>query len=871
MDTIPSSQAADCISMNDLYILDAVGFLFRSYYAIRGMTNKDGASTGALYGFIRSVQKLITDFSPGQIVAVFDGPNNKASRVAIYADYKGHREGMPEDLIPQLGLAIEYCKLAGIPLMQVEGVEADDTIASIATWAENLGSNVFICSSDKDLAQLVSKKVRMLNTGKDNLLIDEKKVEEIYGVRPDQILDYLAIVGDSADNIPGLPGFGPKTATTLLAEFDTLDELLKNADKLKGKKRETVENESEIALISKRLATLDMTIDFPKDPEFFHVNEPDHEGLQKLFHEMNFKTLLETQATSDTNVSYHIVEDVEAFVQKFKDVPHLCFDTETDSLNTMQARMVGIGFSVNAGEGYYIPINDDETVEKLRPLLENTPLIAHNLKYDLHVLANHGIFPKKLHFDTMIASYILSPHANRHGLDALSLEHFGFKKTPIKELIGTGKKQISMRDVPIEKVGPYCCEDVDYTYRLFELFDKQLSGKLLELFKNVEMPLLPILLKMERTGIYLDVEELKTKSTVLKAVIEKHSSEIFAIAGEEFNINSPKQLAAILFDKLEIPVKKRTTRADVLEAMTHPIAREILAYRSAEKLRSTYVDALPLQVNPNTHRIHCSFNQAGTATGRLACQDPNLQNIPIRSEEGRKIREAFKAKDGCSFLSADYSQIELRLMAHFSGEEKLINAFKDGADIHASCASIVFDVPLDEVTSEMRSKAKAVNFGIIYGQQAFGLSQGLAIDLKEAAKFIKAYFEKYPKVKAFIEESKETVRKEGHSTTLLGRERPIPEISSPNGMIRSASERLAVNTPLQGSQADIIKLAMIEIDKQVDQAPMILQIHDELIFEVPDNAIEHVKHQVVTIMENIYPLSIPLTVDVSIGKNWGEC
>lgn len=857
--------------MNDLYILDAVGFLFRSYYAIRGMTNSEGKSTGALYGFIRSVQKLIAEFGVENIIAVFDGPNNKASRISIYKQYKGHREGMPEDLVPQLKLAVDYCKLAGIPLMQVPGVEADDTIGSIAVWAANEGSKVFICSSDKDLAQLVSKNIKMLNTGKENLLIDEAKVSEIYGVRPDQILDYLAIVGDSADNIPGLPGFGPKTAAALLLEFETLDNLLQNADKLKGKKKETIENHSEIALISRRLATLDLNIPFPKEPSFFKLITPDEKGLNTLYRTMNFKTLMQEVTPKDVDVSYHIVDDVEALLKKLEGAKALCIDTETDSLNTMQARLVGIGLGVKAQEAYYIPIQDLKILEKLKPLLENTPLIGHNLKYDLHIFANYNIYPKHIYFDTMIASYLLAPHKNRHGLDALVLEHFSYKKTPIKDLIGSGKKQITMFDVPVDKVGPYCCEDIDFTYRLYELFKGQLKGELLKLFESLEMPLLPILLKMERTGIYLDTNALKNKSEVLRKLIDQHSYEIFAMAGQQFNINSPKQLSEILFDKLEIPVKKRTTKADVLESLNHPIAREILAYRSLEKLRSTYVDALPLQVNPNTHRIHCSFNQTGTATGRLACSDPNLQNIPIRSEEGRKIREAFLPKEGHSFLSADYSQIELRLMAHFSQEPKLLDAFQKGEDIHLSCASEVFGVPLDQVSSDMRSKAKAVNFGIIYGQQAFGLSQGLSIDLKEAATFIKAYFEKYPLVKAFIEKSKQDVREKGYSTTLLGRQRPIPEITSPNGMLRSAAERLAVNTPLQGSQADLIKLAMIEIEKHINYAPMILQIHDELIFEVPDSKTEILKGQVVKIMENIYPLSIPLTVDVSIGKNWGEC
>ncbi|MDJ0652243.1 MAG: DNA polymerase I [Simkaniaceae bacterium] len=887
--------------MKNLYILDAVSFLFRSYFAIGKMTNPQGQSTNALYGFIRSIQKIQKDFSPDTLVAVFDGPNNKQARTATYEEYKSNREGMPEDLFPQLKWAHDFCKAAGIPYLSEEGVEADDLIGVIAKWAEKKEIKVFICSSDKDLCQLISDQVFLINTHKNNLLIDRAKVEEIYGVRPEQIVDYLAITGDKSDNIPGIPGFGPKTAAILLKDYGTLEQLLASLDTMHNQKRaDKIRAHTENARMSKKLATLILDLPHPQEEDFYQVKPPNVEALNALYHEMNFNTLLkelgqeqilppEKKQEGEQTLCYHTIDsekELTSLVEKLSKEPAVCIDTETDQLSPMVARLVGVGFCVNPREAWYIPTNGalglDKVVQTLKPLIESHHIAfyGHNIKYDIHILKNHGIELHTIGFDTMIASYLLAPQNNRHGLDTITLEKFGKIKTPIKELIGSGKKEISMLDVPIEKVGPYCCADVDYTCRLKTLFENEIENKnLTEVFYKIELPLISVLVAMERYGMYLQKEKLETMSEVLQEKLTLLEKEIYDLSGKPFNIKSPKQLGKILFDTLQINLgaKKKSTRADVLESLkaNHPIAGKILDYRALEKLRSTYSEALPLQVNHETGRIHCSFMQTVTATGRLSCKDPNLQNIPIRSEEGKKIREAFVPElPGWVYLSADYSQIELRLLAHLSQDPKLMSAFNKGEDIHASTAATVFDVPIEAVTKQMRAGAKAVNFGIIYGQQAYGLSQELGIDIKEASAFIKKYFAKYPGVRDFIERSKDNVRKTGIATTMFDRKRPIPEINSSNGMIRAAAERLAVNTPLQGSQADIIKKAMIEVQEAIKQerlAHLVLQIHDELIFELPEENISRTQKIVQTIMENTTTLSIPLLVNIAVGKNWGEC
>lgn len=882
--------------MDKIFIVDAVNILFRSYYAISPMTNVKGESTNALFGFIRSIYKLINDFSPNYFIAVFDGPDNKKSRTQIYEHYKSHREGMPGDLVFQLEKAMDFCQLAGIPHLCIPGVEADDTIGSITKWMEKKEVPVYICSSDKDLCQLVGDHVFVVSPHKDHLIIDKAKVKEIYGVYPEQIVDYLAMTGDASDNIPGLEGFGPKTASLLLSIHGTLENILNDPEKLSGKKKETVIRGKEIALMSKKLATIHTNVEFPTDDFFFHLKEPDLEAVKKFYQEMRFLSLLKeisNQEQENVTQDYQLIdssEKLQALISILMQEKQVCVDTETTSIQPMQAQIVGIGFGVQPGTAWYVPFNaemgKDEILAQIKPLLENTHIgwVGHNLKYDLHVLANAGITLKNVVFDTILASYLLNPHTQRHNLDDLSLEILQKTKISIEDLIGKGKNQTSMDQVPLEEITTYCCEDVDYTLRLKKVFKEQLTQReLTNVFEQIEIPLIPILTQMERNGIYVDVDKLNAMSKEMNLQIKDLEQKIYTLAGESFNLNSPKQLSHILFEKMGIKPPKKTatgysTAADVLESLKKEflIINEILIYRTLEKLRSTYINALPQQINPQTGRIHCTFNQSVTATGRLSCQDPNLQNIPIRTEEGRKIREAFKpqSSEDC-FVSADYSQIELRLLAHFSEDPVLLKAFQEGEDIHIYTASLVFNVPMRDVTEEMRSLAKAVNFGIIYGQQAFGLSQQIGIDYEEADTFIKTYFERYPKVRDFLEFCKSSARTTGKAFTLTGRQRPIPEIHSKNPHLKSAAERLAINTPLQGTAADLIKMAMIHVDGHLKQYPhmgkMILQIHDELLFETPDSEAKGLAHQVKAIMEGVWDLKVPLIVDISIGKNWGAC
>jgi DNA polymerase-1 len=923
---IYTSQEEPNNRVKEIYIIDAVNYLFRSYYAIGNMTNGAGKSTGALYGFIRSVQKLFKDFSPDHAICVFDGPDNKKSRQAVYAEYKMHRKGAPEDLFPQFEWAYEYCELAGIPTLCVPGVEADDTMAAIAVWAEKTGSKAFLCSSDKDLMQLVDDHIFMLHAHKNNLLVDAQKVEELFGVRPNQMLDLLSIMGDSSDNIPGLEGFGPKTAAALLQEFGTLDNILEHPEKVKGeKKQETLRTQKSVALMSRDLATLDLSVEIPRTQEFYRLKQPAREKLIEFFHSMKFNSLLReigepievkeikthapevdlkessphTQGKREEELSffdeiYHLITTDAALNHLLKDLKrqkNVCIDTETTGKSPFLSKLVGIGFGYKPGESWYVPCNgpiEEKVVTQALIDFFKTASCAfygHNIKYDLHILARVGIELKNIGFDTLVASYLLNPHIRRHNLDELVLERFKKIKIPIETLIGKGKEVRTMLDVPIEQVKDYCCEDVDYTCRLKELLSDELkNNKPLEtLFSTIELPLLSILAKMEKAGIYLNVQKIHALGEVLNADLQKLKTIIWKEVGLEFNLNSPKQLSKVLFETLQLkpPAKKRTefsTGADVLEilAVGNPIVQNILKFRSLEKLRSTYAETLPELVNPHTKRIHCTFNQSIAATGRLSCQDPNLQNIPVRTEQGLAIRACFEPqKPNWYYIGADYSQIELRLLAHFSQDPELIKAFKEGEDVHIHTASLVFDVPPSEVTPEMRSNAKTVNFGIIYGQGAYGLSQQLGISVGDASDFIKKYFERYPKISAYLDACKREARKTGYATTLTGRQRPIPEITNQNHNIRMAAERLAINTPLQGTAADLIKMAMIEIDKTITnkklEGQMILQIHDELIFEVPEKELPVFEQFVRDKMEHVIQLNVPIEVHIAIGKNWAEC
>ncbi|MDF2549202.1 MAG: polymerase [Chlamydiales bacterium] len=890
--------------MTTFLIIDALNAIFRSYYALPKMDNGKGQSTQALYGFIRGLLRLIEDLKPSHIVVVFDGPNNGASREALYADYKSHRQPPPEDLPSQIKLASRFCDLMGIAKLSLSGVEADDTIGTLALWGKHLFEKIYIYSADKDLCQLVEEKVMLLQPNKERLL-GRAEVYEDYGVFPEQIVDYLALIGDASDNIPGVAGIGPKTASALLKQFGSLDALLENPEKgLKGQKLQKLLEQKDMALLSQKLAMLNTECPIPKDVSFYTVKGHDDAALREFTEEMRFKTLAiakgEGNLSSDANPDpkpatedglYHLVNDTDSFEQLMQLLgkqQELVIDLETSALHPLKAKIAGIGLGYRPKESFYVPLNgqidEKHVLTAIKELVESPTVscIGHNIKYDYQVLLNYGIRLRHISFDTLLASYLLNTEERQHSLDHLSLKYFQKSKIPIDSLIGKGKQQISMLDVPLEQVAEYCGEDVDYTWRLKEVLAQEIQERKLEkLLLELELPLLPVLAKMERAGMYVDCEFLKELAQHFLEKLKKIEEEIFAMAGCSFNLNSPKQLSEVLFDKMQIMPPKKTatgysTDAAVLELLQddHPIASRMLEYRSLEKLRSTYAESLPKEVLPSTGRIHCTLNQSVAATGRLSCQNPNLQNIPVRGEEGAKIREAFRPqRQGWSYLSADYSQIELRLLAHLSEDPRLMQAFRDGEDVHRYTASLIFDLPLDQVTPEKRYLAKAVNFGVLYGQQAFSLARELKSSMSEAKEFIRLYFQRYQQVHAYLNDLKEMARRTKKAVTLTGRERPLFGIDSKNGMVRSQAERLAINTPIQGTAADLIKLAMLQVDKKLSvfESQMILQIHDELLFEAPDHELAALQEMVRPAMEGVWQLKVPLIVDISIGKNWREC
>lgn len=880
--------------MRSLYVIDASGYIYRSYFAIRNITNQKGQSTNALFGFIRSVQKLFRDFAVEHAVAVFDGPHNAKSREALYEHYKAHRAKMPPDLLYQIEWARLWCDLSGLSSLSVPEVEADDTMGSVALWAKEQGVQTFLCTSDKDLCQLVGEGISILNTFKENLILTPEGVEKQFGVRPDQIVDYLSIVGDASDNVPGIAGLGPKGAVKLLSEFGTLENIFSHLDEIPSKKlSETLAREKENALLSKKLVTLHPEVAFPKDSTFFHLKPGRTEDLKNFYKEMDFNSLIKELDSSLPKIenpsTYHLVNseaDFKALLKHLEKTQELCVTVNA----TSDTELVGISFAAQESEAWYIPLNGFLAPAKilgaLKPLFENPSkaFYGHHVKWIIHVLRNYGIEIHHLSFDTMLASYILNAHERKHSLDHLSLTCFDKVLLNLQDLTGKGKKQISLREVPLEQMSEYVCEATLCTLRLKNKFADQLKERGLEnILFDIELPLVKVLAEMERHGVYLEKSVLENILVHVTADLKRLTDEIYELAGAPFNLNSPKQLSEVLFTKLGIRPPRKTetgfsTDADVLLQLKwdYPIALKLLEYRTLEKLRSTYLEKLPLDVSPRDQRIHCTFNQTVAATGRLSCQDPNLQNIPIRTKIGKELREAFRPeKSGWSYLGADYSQIELRLLAHLSEDASLLEAFQKKQDIHTRTAADVMGVPLDQVTPEMRSQAKAVNFGIVYGQSDFGLAQELGITRAAAGAFIKRYFEQYPGVKEYLLRSKEEARKTGRAKTLTGRERLIPEIHSKNMQIRQAAERLAINTPLQGTAADLIKIAMLRIDQKLKERKtrgyMVLQIHDELIFEIPDDEIPLFKDLVPRYMQGVYELKVPLIVDVNVGKNWKEC
>ncbi|MBN2071351.1 MAG: DNA polymerase I [Candidatus Krumholzibacteriota bacterium] len=899
-----------------LFLIDGHAIAYRSYYAfIRNpLTNSRGENTSTSFGFTRLVLRLLDSYDPQMIAIVFDS-EGETLRHEKYAEYKAQREPMPEDIQSQLPVIVDIIESLGIPVIASPGYEADDIIATIALDAAGNGHDVRIVSSDKDLFQLLSDRIRMIRPGKGNNLSDTigpEWLNEKYGLRPQQITDFLAMMGDSVDNIPGIRGIGEKTALKLLHEYDNLENIFANAGSIKpahiGKKISEGKDEG---LFSRELVRL---IDVPVGIRFDQLKrrKRDDERLTDLFISLEFNQMIEELSLGGdkerSEDDYTIVreEDLGKLAGMLEDSGGFVLDVETTSLDAYRAELVGISFCFSEGKAWYVPVAgkavggtglfdeevDEESslipLERVRDILgpvlasEKTTKAGHNIKYDLKVLEAHGFEVANVTWDTMIASYCIDPSRRSHSLDNLALDIFRHRMIPYSGLFEKGDREKDIRKVPLERLAAYACEDSDYTFRLKEYFTGPLEDNPLgELFGKIEMPLSFVLKRMEDSGMTLDTSRLSELSREIKSEIDILTSKIHEMTGEEFNINSNKQMQRILFEKMGLTAARKTktgysTDVNVLTdlAIDHPVAGLILEYRQMSKLLSTYVDTLPGLVNPVTGKIHTSFNQTVAATGRLSSSDPNLQNIPIRTELGRKIRSAFIPEKGNMLLDADYSQIELRLMAHLSGDPQLVSAFIDGSDIHSRTAARIYGVDEEQVTREMRVSAKTINFGVLYGQGARALSRQLRIPFEEAKKFIDEYFEKYPGIREFIDSSVESARKKGYAETLLGRRRPLPDINSSNGRFRSFSERIAVNMPIQGTAADLIKIAMIEIDREISRrgmkSRMILQVHDELVFDVIPGELGDMEELVVRLMESAIELRVPLKVEIGSGRNWLE-
>ena len=923
-----------------LFLLDAYALIFRAYYAFikNPRVTSKGLNTSAIFGFLLALEEVLQKRKPTHIAVVFDTPT-PTFRHEMFKEYKAHRDETPEDIkkaVPYIKRLIEAYK---IPVIDYPGFEADDVIGTLARLASERGFITYMMTPDKDYAQLVSDNVFMLKpsrSGNESLLWGVEDIQKEYAVeRPEQVIDILALMGDTADNIPGAPGVGPKTAMKLIAEFGSVEELFKNTDKLKGKLKEIIENNKEQIEMSKKLATIEQYVPVELNETALELEVPDPIKLKALFEELEFKTIAakilsdinksekprikedlyspppdsqqgslfgeqssapatEMKSIQDVDHKYIHLEtpaDIKEFVKKISSLKEFCFDSETTSIDPLEAELVALTFSWEKGTGYLIHFPDSQKdtnaiLEIVRPVFENPKIlkIGQNMKFDIQVLANYGIEVGGALFDTMIAHYLLEPDM-RHNMNLLSEAYLGYSPVHIESLIGEkGNNQKNMRSVPVDKLMEYAVEDADVTYQLKKVFEpKIVGGGLADLAQNIEMPLIRVLATMERNGVKLDLEDLKSITINLREDIISLEKEIYILAGTEFNISSPKQLGDILFIRLKLDEKAKVTKTkqfvtneEILQRLTnkHPIIAKVLEYRGLKKLLSTYVEALPLLVDKATGRIHTSYNQAVAATGRLSSNNPNLQNIPVRDARGREIRKAFVPEKGHIFLSADYSQIELRLMAHLSKDKSMIGDFLSGSDIHAATAAKIFGVEITEVTREMRSRAKTANFGIIYGISSFGLSERLTIGRKEAKDLIDGYFNSYPGVKVYMDESIRKAREVGYVTTMFGRKRYLPDIHSRNQVVRGNAERNAINAPIQGSAADIIKIAMISIyDKMKSEkflSKMILQVHDELLFEVEKTELETLRELVLFEMSNAVKLDIPLKVDWGTGNNWFE-
>ena len=927
------------IAPNPLVLVDGSSYLYRAFHAFPPLTNSAGEPTGAMYGVLNMLKSLISQVQPSHIAVVFDA-KGKTFRDEMFEQYKSHRPPMPDDLRKQIQPLHDIIRALGIPLLVIEGVEADDVIGTLAVAASKANQKVLISTGDKDMAQLVDDNIMLINT-MNNTLLDREAVIEKYGIPPELIIDYLALMGDSADNIPGVAGVGEKTALGLLQGIGSMAEIYANLDKvaelpIRGAKKlgDKLLAEKEMADLSYRLATIKTDVALDITPEQLTLGASNNDQLTEYFGRYEFKRWLNevmngadsitnnseqptkinhykatpalAQDNSDESLPAIQIDrsryetllteaDLNRWVEKLKQAKLFALDTETDNLDYMAANLVGISFALENGEAAYLPLQLDylgapKTLEKttaltlLKPVLENPTIqkVGQNFKYDLTIFARNGIDVQGVAFDTMLESYVLNS-TGRHNMDDLAKRYLGHQTITFEEIAGKGKNQLTFNQIPLEKAAEYATEDADVTMKLQQVLWEKLSKEptLEKLFKEMELPLLGVLSRMERRGVLIDSYALFLQSNEIANRLSELEEQAYVLAGQPFNLASTKQLQEILFDKLGLPVIQKTpkgapsTNEEVLEelAFSHELPKVLVEHRGLSKLKSTYTDKLPQMVNPQTGRVHTSYHQAVTATGRLSSSDPNLQNIPIRNEEGRRIRQAFIAREGFTVVAADYSQIELRIMAHLSQDQGLINAFTQGKDIHRSTAAEIFGVALDEVTSEQRRNAKAINFGLIYGMSAFGLSRQLGIGRADAQSYMDLYFKRYPGVQTFMHDIREKAKAQGYVETLFGRRLYLPDINSSNGMRRKAAERVAINAPMQGTAADIIKRAMIQLDQKLQNDPdiaMIMQVHDELVFEVRSEKVAFYSELIKTQMESAADLVVPLIVDVGQGTNWDE-
>jgi DNA polymerase-1 len=898
----------DNVKNHTFVLVDGSAYLFRAFHALPPLTSSKGEPTGAVYGVVAMLKKLMVEMNPHYIAVVFD-TKEPTFRHEMYKEYKANRTETPPELIGQFPILINVIKAMGLPVLQIVGVEADDVIGTLAVMAKKEGWDTIVSTSDKDLAQLVNNGVKLINTMTDTVL-DEKGVMEKFGVKPDQIIDYLALMGDTSDNVPGIPKVGPKTAAKWLAEYGTLDNVIKNADKIAGKVGESLRENLHILSLSKELVTIKLDVPLSMHVTDLHKKPADNAELSNLYQHLEFKKWLAElsnvmpeakpqEKTSEKKFSYTTILDKKTlteWTEKLKIAGTFAVDTETTSLNPNEAELVGIALAIH-NEAAYIPLAHNYlgapeqlelkwVLDQLKPILEDKKLIkvAQNVKYDWSILIKYGIDLSSLQFDTMLESYVYNSVASRHDMDSLAQFYLHKKTITYEEVAGKGAKQIGFEQVAIDVAAEYAAEDTEITLQLHEFLWPELKSMQgpQEVFTEIEMPLAMVLARMEQRGVLIDADLLKKQSQELAIKIQQLEKDIFKTAGTEFNISSPKQLQEVLFEKLKLPSTTKTptgqpsTAEAVLQelALEYPLPAEILQYRSLSKLKSTYTDSLPEQIDPLTGRVHTSYHQAVTATGRLSSSDPNLQNIPIRTEEGRRIRQAFIAPKGYKVVAADYSQIELRIMAHLSNDPGLCKAFAQGLDIHRATAAEVFGVTLEKVTDEQRRHAKAINFGLIYGMSAFGLSKQIGTGREIAQEYIKNYFLRYPGVQGYMEKTRKEAASNGYVSTLFGRRLYLPEINSKNHLRKMAAERTAINAPMQGTAADIIKRAMITMHDWLDQHPevghMVMQVHDELVFEVDEKQIDFFMPKLHEIMTNAAEMRVPLVIGVGIGKNWDE-